>query len=80
MNVCIARKIFAKPQNPLMSELSKERFAINEESLSKTGIDYFGPKDVKTSKRTWSTQGNSKIYKILFTWLQRDSKPQPLSS
>ena len=52
MNVCIVRKIFAKPQNPLMSELSKERFAINEESLSKTGIDYFGPKDVKTSKRT----------------------------
>ena len=53
LNECFyCKKMFAKPQNPLMSDLSKERFHINEKSYSTTGIDYFGPTHVKTSKRT----------------------------
>ena len=48
--------MFAKPQNPLMSDLPKEQFTINEKPFSKTGIDYFGPIYVKTSRTTQSTQ------------------------
>ena len=56
-------------QNPLMSDLPKERFSINEKPFSKTGIDYFGPIYVKTSKKTRSTQRNKKRYGVLFTCL-----------
>ena len=59
--------MFAKPQNPLMSDLPKEQFTINEKPFSKTGIDYFGPIYVKTSRITQSTQRNNKRYGVLFT-------------
>ena len=59
----------AKPRNPFTSDLPKERFTINEKPFSKTGINYFGPIYVKTSKRTRSTQGNKKRYGVLFTCL-----------
>ena len=61
--------MFAKPQNPLMSDLPKEQFTINEKPFSKTGIDYFGPIYVKTSRTTQSTQRNNKRYGVLFTCL-----------
>ena len=51
--------MFTEPRNSLMSDLPKERFAINKKPFSKTGIDYFGHIYVKTSKRTQSTQGNN---------------------
>ena len=34
--------MFVKPQNQLMSDLQKERFAINKQPFSKTVIDHFG--------------------------------------
>ena len=52
-----------------MSDLPKERFAMNEKPFSKTGIDYFGPIYVKTSRITRSTQGNNKRYRVLFICL-----------
>ena len=52
--------MFTEPRNSLMSDLPKERFAINKKPFSKTGIDYFGHIYVKTSKRTQSTQGITK--------------------
>ena len=63
------KKMFAKPQNPLISDLPKEQFAINKKPFSKTGIDYFGPRYVKTSRRTQSTRGNNRRYGVLFTCL-----------
>ena len=61
--------MFTEPQNSLMSDLPKERFAINKKPFSKTWIDYFGHIYVKTSKRTQPTQGNNKRYGVLFTYL-----------
>ena len=53
LNECFyCKKMFGKPQNPLMSDLSKERFAIIEKAFRNTGIDYFGATYVKTSKKT----------------------------
>ena len=70
LNECLhCKKMSAKPRNPLTSDLPKERFTINEKPFSKTGINYFGPIYVKTSKRTRSTQGNKTRYGVLFTCL-----------
>ena len=59
--------MLAKPKNPPMSYLPKERFAINETPFRKTGIDYFGPIYVKASTTTRSNQENNKRYGVLFT-------------
>ena len=55
-------------------DLPKKRFVIKEKSFSKTGIHYSEPIYVKTSKRTWSAQGNSKRYGVLFTRLTTHAK------
>ena len=53
LNECFyCKNMFDKPQNPLMSDLSKEQFAIIVKVFSKTGIDCFGATYVKTCKKT----------------------------
>ena len=45
-----------------MSDLPKERLAINEPALSYIGVDYFGRLTVKHSKQTRKNTGQFKRY------------------
>ena len=46
-NCLICKRQNVKPNPPMMSNLPKERFSFNEQPFTHTGIDYFGPINVK---------------------------------
>ena len=52
-----------------MSDLPKERLSFNEQPFTHTGIDYFGPINVKLTRKTRSNQATHKRYGALFTCL-----------
>ena len=59
----ICRKLYAKPKTQLMADLPLERLEANKPPFTNTGIDYFGPIEVK--------QGRSMVkrYGVIFTCL-----------
>ena len=57
------------PIHPKMSEIPKDRLAINQKPFTNCGIDYFGPYSVKSSKGTRSTKAIHKRYGVVFTCL-----------
>ena len=59
----------AKPQQPIMSNLSNDRLSVGEKPFSKVGVDYFGPLVVKLSKHTRSNQATVKRYAFFFMCL-----------
>ena len=52
-----------------MSNLPEARLAINQPPFTNTGIYYFGPLTVKQGRRVRSTDGTSKRYGAIFTYL-----------
>ena len=59
----ICRKLYAQPKTQLMADLPLERLEANKPPFTNTGIDYFGPIEVK--------QGRSMVkrYGVIFTCL-----------
>ena len=52
-----------------MSNLPEARLPINQPPFTNSGIDSFGPLTVKKGRRTRSTDGTSKRYRVIFTCL-----------
>ena len=63
------RRLNVRPVQPLMGNLPIERLSTKEHAFTFTGVDYFGPIQVKLSKRTRSNVATSKRYGVLFTCL-----------
>ena len=64
INECLhCKKISAKPTVPLMASLPKERLALCEPPFTNTGVDYFGPMNVKRGRVT------EKRWRCIFTCL-----------
>ena len=53
----------------MMSDLTKERLLFNEQPFTHTGIDYFGPINVKLTRKLRWKQATRKPYGVLFTCL-----------
>ena len=68
-NCFICKRQNVKPKAPIMSDLPKERLSFNEKPFTHTGIDYFGPINVKLTRKTRSNQATHKRYGALFTCL-----------
>ena len=68
-NCFICKRQNAKPKAPMMPNLPKERLSFNEQPFTHTGIDYFGPINVKLTRKTRSNQATHKRYGALFTCL-----------
>ena len=58
-----------KPKPQFMSDLPAERLAIYEPAFSYTGVDYFGPINLKQRKKTRTNSGQLKCYAVVITCL-----------
>ena len=56
-----------KSKTTYISDLPKDRMLINEKPFTSAGIDFFGPRLVKTSRGTRSDLAKAKRYGVIFT-------------
>ena len=54
---------------PFMANVPSDRLCFNEKPFTKTGMNDFGPYQIKLSKGTRSNQSTAKRYIVLFTCL-----------
>ena len=52
-----------------MSNIPSDQLAVNEKAFSNSGVGYFGPIFIKSSKRTRLNPASAKRYRVLFTCL-----------
>ena len=52
-----------------MSHIPSDQLAVNEKAFSNSGVGYFGPILIKSSKRTRLNPASAKRYRVLFTCL-----------
>ena len=58
-----------KPRLPFMSNIPSDQLAVNEKPFLNSGVDYFGPVLIKSSRRTRLNPTSAKRYRVLFTCL-----------
>ena len=59
----------AKPQQPFMSNILSDQLAVNEKPFSNSGVDYFGPIVIKSSRCMHLNPASAKRQGVLFTCL-----------
>ena len=66
-NCFFCKRQNAKSVQPKMANLPNIRLRSHVKSFSNTGVDYFRPIQVKTSRKTRRNQGTLKNYGVIFT-------------
>ena len=56
----------AKPWQPFMTNIPSDQLAVNEKLFSNSGVDYFGPILIKSSRHTIDSSISKKIQSIIY--------------